>query len=44
MDKQPLVIEQRIRDMMPYGHVAMRQFPTSEKRVPASAGLAIQVR
>ena len=24
MDKQPLVIEQRIRDMMQYGHIALR--------------------
>ena len=23
MDKQPLVIEQRIRDMMQYGHIAL---------------------
>ena len=36
MDKQPLVIEQRIRDMMQYGHIALRQFPKSEKHVLAA--------
>jgi len=36
MDKQPLIIEQRIRDMMLYGHVALRQFPKSEKHVPGA--------
>ena len=36
MDKQPLVIEQRIRDMMRYGHIALRQFPKSEKHVLAA--------
>lgn len=44
MDKQPLVIEQRIRDMMQYGHIAMRQFPKAERHGLASACLAIQVR
>lgn len=36
MDKQPLIIEQRIRDMMQYGHIALRQFPKSEKHVLAA--------
>ena len=36
MDKQPLVIEQRIRDMMQYGHIALRQVPKSEKHVLAA--------
>lgn len=33
MDKQPLIIEQRIRDMMQYGYIALRQFPKSEKHM-----------
>ena len=33
---KPLVIEQRIRDMMQYGHIALRQFPKSEKHVLAA--------
>lgn len=33
MEKEPLIIEQRIRDMMQYGHVALRQFPKAEKHV-----------
>lgn len=44
MQKQPLIIEQRLRDMMQYGYVAMRLFPKAERHVLASACLAIQVR
>ncbi|MFM4747202.1 diversity-generating retroelement protein Avd [Aeromonas veronii] len=33
MDKQPLIIEQRVREMMQYGYVALRQFPKSERHV-----------
>ncbi|WP_303845732.1 diversity-generating retroelement protein Avd [Aeromonas sobria] len=36
MDKQPLVIEQRLRDMMRYGYIAMRQFPKAERHVLAA--------
>ena len=36
MDKQPLIIEQRIRDMMQYGYIALRQFPKSERHVLAA--------
>ena len=32
MDKQPLVIEQRIHDMMQYGYIALRQFRSQRKR------------
>ena len=36
MDKQPLVIEQRIHDMMQYGqygHIALRQFNISRGQI-----------
>ncbi|BES53377.1 hypothetical protein [Aeromonas phage phiWae15] len=33
MQKQPLIIEQRLRDMMQYGYIALRQFPKSERHV-----------
>ena len=33
MEKTQLVIEQKIRDMMQYGHIALRQFPKAEKHV-----------
>ena len=33
LEKTQLVIEQKIRDMMQYGHIALRQFPKAEKHV-----------